>query len=161
MVTLGRRSAVVSWLVSGRVSAKYPSTPPPMIAAHSSTRTTIRVNPPRILLPVPRLRDGTEGTGRTRSAGSTRSLGWGIGGFASRSMIEQQRAEAVDFVGHAVAPQRPPIGRRIDRQHRLVEPELGSRGEPGHREIGADLDDGFDIGPVDFADRVAQFPLAP
>ena len=33
-------------------------------------------------------------------------------------------------------------------------------GEPGHREIGADLNNSLDIGPVDGAHRVPQFAFA-
>src|SRR5262245_54975803 len=101
-----------------------------MIAVHSSSRTTALIAPRRIRLPGPRARVARLAGGRMRSPGSTRSLGSAIGGSTLRSMIEQQRAEAVDLVGGAVAAQRPPISRRIDRQHRFVEPELGGRGEP-------------------------------
>jgi hypothetical protein len=70
-------------------------------------------------------------------------------------MFDQERAKPIDLVGNTVAAQGPPIGRGVDRQHWLVEPEIGDGGEPCHGEIGADLDHGFDIGAVDLQDRVA------
>ena len=73
--------------------------------------------------------------------------------------LQQQRAEAVDLVVDAVLAQRPPVDAGVDREHRLVEPELGDAGEPRHREIGADLDDGVDVRPVHLDDGVAQFAL--
>ena len=55
--------------------------------------------------------------------------------------------------------ERPPIDAGVDREHGLVEPELGDAGKPRHGEIGADLDDGVDVRSVHFDDGVAQLTL--
>ena len=39
------------------------------------------------------------------------------------SMLEQERAEALDLVVDAILAERPPIDAGVDRKHRLVEPE--------------------------------------
>src|SRR6266540_809850 len=76
------------------------------------------------------------------------------------SMLQQERAEALDLVVDAILAERPPIDAGVDREHRLVEPELGDAGKPRQREIGADLDDGFDVRSVHFEYGVAQLALA-
>src|SRR6516165_3621638 len=75
------------------------------------------------------------------------------------SMLQQERAEALDLVVDAILAERPPIDAGVDRKHRLVEPELRDAGKPRHREIGADLDDGVDVRSVHFEDGVAQLAL--
>src|SRR5215475_8530774 len=75
------------------------------------------------------------------------------------SMLEQERAEALDLVVDAILPERPPINAGIDREHRLVEPELGDAGKPRHREIGADLYDGVDVRSIHLEDGIAQLAL--
>ncbi len=74
-------------------------------------------------------------------------------------MLQQQRAEAVDLVVDAVLAQRPPVDAGVDREHGLVEPELGDPRQPRHRQIGADLDDCVDVRSVDFQDGIAQLAL--
>ena len=44
--------------------------------------------------------------------------------------------------------ERMPDERRIDGDHRLVEPALRGIGETDHREVGPDLEDSFDVGAV-------------
>jgi len=39
------------------------------------------------------------------------------------SMLQQERAEALDLVVDAILAERPPIDAGVDRKHRLVEPE--------------------------------------
>src|SRR6266568_5000986 len=39
------------------------------------------------------------------------------------SMLQQERAEALDLVVDAILAERPPIDAGVDREHRLVEPE--------------------------------------
>src|SRR6516164_11299169 len=39
------------------------------------------------------------------------------------SMLEQERAEALDLVVDAILAERPPIDAGVDREHGLVEPE--------------------------------------
>src|SRR5215831_697701 len=75
------------------------------------------------------------------------------------SMLEQERAEALDLVVDAILAERPPIDAGVDREHGLVEPELGDAGKPRHGEIGADLDDGVDVRSVHIDDGVAQLAL--
>src|SRR5215472_11896985 len=41
------------------------------------------------------------------------------------SMLEQERAEALDLVVDAILAERPPIDAGVDREHGLVEPERG------------------------------------
>ena len=41
-----------------------------------------------------------------------------------------------------------PVGRRVDREHRLVQPELRHRRDLRESEIGADLQDRLDLGIV-------------
>src|SRR5438445_2802098 len=77
----------------------------------------------------------------------------------SGSMLQQQRAEAVDLVVDAVLAQRPPVDTGIDREYGLFEPELGDPREPRHRQIGADLDDCIDARSVYFQDGVAKLAL--
>src|SRR6266536_6113113 len=76
------------------------------------------------------------------------------------SMLQQERAEALDLVVDAILAERPPIDAGVDREHRLVEPELGDAGKPRHRQVGADLDDGIDVRSIHFKDGVAQLALA-
>jgi hypothetical protein len=73
-----------------------------------------------------------------------------------RSVHGQQRTEALDPVVNAVRTQRMPIRRGVDRHHRLFQPALGHPGQTRHRQIGARLHDGIDVGCVDFEDGVAQ-----
>src|SRR6516162_11340299 len=80
-------------------------------------------------------------------------------GLRMTSMLEQERAETLDLVVDAILAERPPIGAGIDREHRLVEPELGDAGKPRHGEIGTDLDDGVDVRSVHVDDGVAQLAL--
>src|SRR5262249_20928719 len=75
------------------------------------------------------------------------------------SMLQQERAEALDLVVDAVLAERPPIDAGVDREHRLVEPELDDAGKPRHREVNADLDDGVDVRSIHVDDGVAQFAL--
>src|SRR5262249_51421420 len=75
------------------------------------------------------------------------------------SMLEQERAEALDLVVDAILAERPPIDAGVDCEHRLVEPELGDAGKPRHREISADLDDGVDVRSIHVDDGVTQFAL--
>src|SRR5215467_4144761 len=74
-------------------------------------------------------------------------------------MLEQERAEALDLVVDAILAERPPIDAGVDREHGLVEPELGDAGKPRHGEIGADLDHGVYVRSVHFDDGVAQLTL--
>ena len=60
----------------------------------------------------------------------------------------EQAAEARHFVQNSVPAQRVPIGRRVDGDDRLAEPQFGGSGEPHHAEIGADLDDRVDVAAV-------------
>ena len=59
------------------------------------------------------------------------------------------RPKPVHLVRDAVGAQRVPIGRGVDRDDRLAEPQLGGGREPHHRQIGADLDDGVDVVAVE------------
>ena len=52
----------------------------------------------------------------------------------------KQPAQTSDLLLDVILAERVPIGRRIDGNHRLVEPHLGGGGEPHHAQIGADLD---------------------
>src|SRR5215475_1971555 len=74
-------------------------------------------------------------------------------------MLQQERAEALDLVVDAILAERPPIDAGVDREHRLVEPELGDAGKPRHCEIGADLNDGIDVRSIYFEEGVAQLAL--
>src|SRR5438874_11707640 len=75
-----------------------------------------------------------------------------IGGAPSES--REQLGEAVELVVDAVHAAGVPVGRHIDADHRLVEPAFGLVGEPGHRQVGAELHDRLDIGPIDRLDRL-------
>src|ERR1043166_7735769 len=74
-------------------------------------------------------------------------------------MLQEQGAETLDLVVDPVLPQGPPIGRGVDGEYGLVEPELRDPGESRHGEVGADLHDGVDVRTVDRGDGVAPFPL--
>ena len=56
---------------------------------------------------------------------------------------------AVEAVGDAVAAQRQPVGRRVDRDDRLAVAHLELGGEAGAYQIGADLHEHLDIGGID------------
>src|SRR5207237_1418876 len=70
------------------------------------------------------------------------------------SKLREQAGETVELVGDAVGPERVPVGRDVDRDHRLVEPALGLVGDARHRQIGAELHDRLDVGPVDRLDGI-------
>ena len=52
------------------------------------------------------------------------------------------------FCRDSVCAQRMPIGRRIDGDDRLAEPQLGSGGKSNHAEVGADLDERIGVAAV-------------
>src|SRR5712691_1961026 len=59
-------------------------------------------------------------------------------------MLRQQGAEAADAIVDAVATQRRPVGRDVDRDDGDTQPALGLAGKIGQGEVGAGLDDGID-----------------
>src|SRR5581483_7330512 len=64
----------------------------------------------------------------------------------------EELREAIELVVDAVHAAGVPVGGDVDADHRLVEPALGLVGELRHRQVGAELDDGLDVGPVDRLD---------
>src|SRR5262245_14589881 len=73
-----------------------------------------------------------------------------------KSVLSEERPPAMNLVFDPVLAQRVPVDRGIDRDHRLAEPELGGRGDLGHREVGADLNHGIDLAAIHLEDRVAE-----
>ena len=71
-------------------------------------------------------------------------------------MIRQKCAKAVHLIHDALGTQRMPVGGGVDRDHRLFQPEFCDAGDPGKCEIGAALNDRFDLWIVDLLDRPFQ-----
>jgi len=70
-------------------------------------------------------------------------------------MLRQQAAEALDLVLDAIGAQGMPIGGRVHGDDGLAKPQLGGRGKPYHRQVGANLHDGIDVVAVEPPQRVA------
>ena len=84
---------------------------------------------------------------------NNKNFSWRHGGpittrFARFQNSSSRRPSPGIFVHDLVLPQRVPVGRGVDGDHRLAEPHLGGGGEPHHAEVGADLDDGIDVAAV-------------
>jgi hypothetical protein len=52
------------------------------------------------------------------------------------------------------------MSRRIDRDDRQIEPELGQCGDARHCDVAVELDDGLDLRVAEPVDRVAELALA-
>src|SRR4051812_45538621 len=75
-------------------------------------------------------------------------------------MLPEQPAEAVDRVADAARAERVPIGDGVDREDRLLEPALRLGGDAAHWQVGAELDDRVDVGPVERLAGADQLALA-
>src|SRR5262249_38865107 len=61
----------------------------------------------------------------------------------------QQAPESGDLVRDPVLAQRMPVGRRVDGNDRLAQPQPRGAGATSHAEMGADLNDAVDIVAVE------------
>src|SRR5258706_12658501 len=70
--------------------------------------------------------------------------------------LSEQAPQAFLSVGDAARPKGVPVGGGVDRDDWLSEPGFSLGGELDHRQVGADLNDGVDIVPVELEQRAAQ-----
>src|SRR5690606_22228653 len=73
--------------------------------------------------------------------------------------MKQQASPAVHPILNTAGAQGMPVNCRVDRDDRLLQPDLGKTREPNHCYVGATLDNRFDIRSVNLANRAAEFRL--
>src|SRR5947209_20562718 len=71
-------------------------------------------------------------------------------------VFPEQAAEAAHLVRDPVLAQRVPEGRRVDGDDWLAQPALRLIGEAKHRQVGAHLYEGIDVGTVDLEEGPTQ-----